>query len=163
MKSVGGLKALLWVGFILFLDQMSKHLVVSSIPPGTQISVAPPYFFITHVHNPGLAFGLFSQNSSLTPLFSLVTVGVLIFFYWWARHEGPLFQLSLSLIIGGALGNLVDRLRVGYVIDFLDFGLDSYRWPAFNLSDAAICLGIGLFLWVNLLPRERGIKGPMRR
>ena len=106
--------------------------------------ILPNVFHLTLVHNTGVAFGLM-RNSGL--LVTIGTIGVILFFCWFlargAALQGKLFGFSSSLILGGAIGNLIDRLRVGAVIDFLDFRI----WPVFNLADSCITVGAVLMAW----------------
>jgi signal peptidase II len=104
------------------------------------------FFSLVHWHNTGAAWGIFQHNNLLLTVVSLVTVLVL----WWFRHsfpvERPGSRLALGLIAGGIIGNLIDRIRLGSVIDFLDFSIGPHHWPAFNVADSAICIGVGLYI-----------------
>ncbi len=140
---------------ILALDQLTKAVVKYAIPLYRSISVIPGFFSITHVKNTGAAFGLFagSIHAVRTLFFVAITVGalVLIFFIFRKiRGDRALLPLSLAMIMAGALGNLVDRIRWGYVVDFLDFYWRTYHWPAFNISDSAITVGVLLLFVDNL-------------
>jgi len=127
----------------LILDQVSKTLVKILMHYGESIPVVPPVFYLTYTLNPGAAFGLLAYR---TPLFIAVTVlltaGVLLGYKRLPR-ERRLLHYGLGLILGGALGNLADRLRYGFVVDFLDFRV----WPVFNLADTAIVAGACLLIW----------------
>ena len=131
---------------ITVLDQISKNIVSSVIPLHGFISVIGGFFNLVHTRNRGMAFGLLNRPGNHLGFYLLVAatfvaVGALIF--WFLRLESrdrPLI-LPLSLVLGGAVGNLIDRLRMGEVIDFLDFYVGSYHWPAFNLADSAITIG----------------------
>jgi signal peptidase II len=137
---------------ILVLDQASKAVVAGTMPLGQSISVFPGFFDLSYVLNPGAAFGILASQSAAfrNPFFvviSLLAVGLIVYYYHRYLHEpARLPGTSLGLILGGAVGNLIDRLRVGMVIDFLDFHLAGYHWPAFNVADAAISIGVGLML-----------------
>ncbi|MEW6386023.1 MAG: signal peptidase II [Thermodesulfobacteriota bacterium] len=142
------------------LDQITKFLVVRSLPLGTQIPIIPGFFNLVHIRNRGAAFGLLSSLSPnfawiffiITTLVVLVVVGYL----WWRLPEGHgLAALGYSLIMTGALGNLIDRVRLKEVIDFLDFYWGRHHWPAFNVADSLVCLGAGLLVWV-ILTEEKG-------
>ncbi len=143
-------------------DQVSKWVVAQALLVGEVRPLIPGFFNLTHVTNRGAAFGLFANVSSplgtiLLVLFSgvaLAVIGVLL----WRNPADRLSGVSLALIFGGALGNLLDRVRVGRVVDFLDFHLGGYHWPAFNLADSAIVLGAaGVML--HLLRRRGSRQG----
>jgi len=110
------------------------------------------------VRNTGGAFGIFGGEkgglgSILFILVSLIAIGSILFLFVRLKEDEKTLSLSLSLILSGAIGNLIDRLRIGEVVDFLDFYLFSFHWPAFNIADSAICLGIGLMA-LELLIRD---------
>lgn len=122
---------------ILIFDQVSKHLVVLNLPYGGTITLWPGVLDLTHVHNFGAAFGLFAGQRWLFILAVLVTVAVLVLWRQDILRAGALAVYSCALLLGGALGNLLDRLRLGFVIDFIDIGF----WPVFNVADSAIVVG----------------------
>jgi len=131
---------------ILFLDQASKWMAVTHIEANQTLSVIPGFFSLVLVKNRGMAFGIFSQTrSGFYYYFLLATtigaIGVILFFFFWIKRNKKWLTVGLSLILGGALGNFVDRVRLGYVIDFLDFFLKGYHWPAFNVADSAVTVG----------------------
>lgn len=131
---------------VLLLDRLSKWLVATRIELHDVTQVIPGFFRITHVENPGAAFGIFSESPSqwklmLLILFSMAALVVVSLLLWKNSHSMSSTGFGLALILGGALGNLWDRLISGRVVDFLDFYLGSYHWPAFNLADSAIVIG----------------------
>ena len=139
---------------VLVADQISKYLVLSNLAPGQSwnpITSLTPWVSITHVTNTGAAFGLFQDQGPLFAVIAVIVVAAIIFYYrqlpagqWWIR-------VSLGLQLGGALGNLLDRLRLDYrVIDFIDFKI----WPVFNLADSAIVIGVAILAYYLL--RDRG-------
>ena len=140
------------IAVVVFLgDQMTKAMVESSIPEHSVIPVFPRIFNLTHVKNAGAAFGLFSDSPApwKTALLVVVSAALLltvVAIVW----RNPRLQweagVGLALILGGALSNLVDRIRVGRVVDFLDVYFHSYHWPAFNLADSAIVVGAGFLI-----------------
>lgn len=138
------------VAFTVFaLDRLTKQLVVDNIGLGSSITVVEGYFNLTYVRNLGAAFGFmaFLDDSYRIPFFavtSLAAVGLLLYFAHKTNPGDVLVLLSLALVIGGAIGNLSDRLTYGYVVDFIDWYLGSYHWPAFNVADCAITGGIVL-------------------
>jgi signal peptidase II len=134
---------------ILLLDQWTKSLIIQKLLLYQKIEVIQGFFNIIHVRNTGGAFGIFGGEkggfgSILFVVVSLMAIGVIIFLFIRIKEEEKTLALSFSLILSGAIGNLIDRLRYREVIDFLDFYLSSTHWPAFNIADSAICIGIGL-------------------
>lgn len=129
---------------LLGMDQLSKILISLKLPPGSSIAVFGNFLRLTHIRNPRGVFGLSFGAVPLVPL-SLVAIALLLILLFRTTHNGP-SSLGISLVLGGALGNLVDRLRFSEVIDFLDFGIARYRWPTFNLADAGVTAGVILLL-----------------
>jgi signal peptidase II len=151
-------KLFMIAGSVCILDQVVKALIVAMIPVYQTIPVIPGFFNLTHIYNPGGAFGFLSGSTSgLRHLFflvsSFVAMGLILFLYAKTPPGQRLLEFGLSLILGGALGNIVDRIRIGKVIDFLDVYLKSLHWPAFNVADSAISIGICLFVY-HLLFKE---------
>jgi signal peptidase II len=146
--------------FGLALDLASKLAVLHYLPLGAQIPIVPGFFNLVHVHNKGAAFGLLATWS---PLFSrlffigttLLVLGVVTYLWWRLPADSRRAALGYSLIITGALGNLLDRLRLGEVVDFLDVYWGTYHWPAFNVADSLVCLGAGILVWVILTEEAR--------
>ncbi len=143
----------------LWVDQLTKLMVARDLPLGTQITVLPGFFNLVHVHNRGVAFGLLAGHSErLTWLFfvaiSCLVVAVMGYLWWRQPGNRVSAALAYSLVITGALGNLIDRVRLGEVIDFLDFYWRSHHWPAFNVADSLVCVGAALLAWV-ILKEER--------
>ncbi|MCD5401605.1 signal peptidase II [candidate division NPL-UPA2 bacterium] len=144
-------------GLLLLIDQVSKHYIERLLFPvsGQSISLIENLFQLTLVHNPGGAFGLFRGAGPF--FFIIISVLVIIsLFLFWKRLSGKDFggRLSLGLIVGGASGNLIDRLRFGYVIDFLDFSLRGHHWPVFNFADVGISIGAIIFCYKILKNRK---------
>ena len=150
---------------ILILDQASKLAIVQAMRVGQTIPVLPDFFDIAFVMNPGAAFGIMASRSSAfrSPFFMLVSalaIGLIVYYYHRYLHEpARLPSAALGLILGGAVGNLIDRMRFGMVIDFLDFHVGGYHWPAFNVADAAISIGVGLML-LRMLHEWRQDRAP---
>ncbi len=144
---------------VLLLDQWTKYLIVQRLALYQRVGVIQGFFNIVHVRNTGGAFGIFGGErggigSILFVVVSLVAIGAIVFFFVKTRENEKILALSLSLILSGALGNLIDRLHYGEVVDFLDFHVATYHWPAFNVADSAICVGIGLMA-LEVLKRDR--------
>ncbi|MCI0568214.1 MAG: signal peptidase II [Acidobacteria bacterium] len=160
--SRGGTLRLLYLGLSLFLfamDRLSKSLVVARLPLYDSVPVIQDFFHLTHVANTGALFGLMAGLASPLRGFIFITIPVLaillILVFQFRTEEGELpVQVGLSLILGGAMGNLYDRVVYGHVVDFLDFSLAGHHWPAFNLADSSICLGV-FTLVLDLLRHDR--------
>lgn len=143
---------------VLLLDRLSKRLVAKDISLYERLAVVNQVFYITHVENRGAAFGLFNDSPSawtlgLLVLFSVVALVVVSALLWRNGHSLTASAVGLSLILGGALGNLWDRLLTGRVVDFLLVYIGSYQWPAFNVADSAIVVGAGLLVFEILFSK----------
>ncbi len=141
---------------VLVLDQLTKWLVLRSLDPFEPVAVTP-FFNLVLVWNRGVTFGMFREAGAWGPWLltaaALAIGGFLV--YWLRRETRRLARLALWLVLAGALGNVVDRLRFGAVVDFLDFHVSGYHWPAFNVADSAIVVGAGLILLDSLLLAPR--------
>lgn len=131
---------------IVILDQATKYLVQKHIMLYTVVDIVPGFFSLTHTLNKGAAFGFMNDRDTDWQVYFFIAAAafaVLIIFNLLskAENEGRLFVWALGAILGGALGNVADRLRLGEVVDFLDFAVGSYHWPAFNVADIAITCG----------------------
>src|SRR6202007_2042029 len=131
---------------VVFFDRLAKWSVERNISLHESIQVIPGFFRLTHVENRGAAFGLFDDSPSgwkiaMLVLFSLVALVIVSALLWKNSHSMTTTGVGLALILGGALGNLWDRLVDGHVVDFLDFSLAGYHWPAFHVADSAIVVG----------------------
>lgn len=152
---------------VLALDQVSKQVVLRTIPLHQGFDVIDGFFSLVHVRNRGMAFGLMNRPGLEMGFYLLTAVtflAVLFLVFWFMRlkAEERKMALSLSLIAGGALGNLLDRFRLGEVIDFLDFYIGSLHWPAFNVADSAITVGT-FWLALQLLFQPSAKPKPERR
>lgn len=140
---------------VLLLDRGTKWIVQATLPYGTysksnMVEVIPNFFYICHIGNTGAAWGLFHGKSFLLALFSILALFLLYLFKNALGLRNLHAQLSLGLVTGGILGNLYDRLVFNHVVDFLDFHLIVYRWPAFNIADSCILIGVTIFIWLSL-------------
>ncbi|HJN20819.1 MAG: signal peptidase II [Alphaproteobacteria bacterium] len=137
---------------VAVLDQISKLVTLGVLPePGMFIAVTG-FFNLVHVQNTGVSFGLFQS----VPVWLIATIALAIaagLCIWMARAESRLVAVSLGLAVGGAIGNVIDRVRLGWVFDFLDFHALGEHWPAFNVADSAITLGVIGLLATSLIPR----------
>lgn len=144
---------------IAVADQLVKYWVLAffaaHVDDGMRVSVSPFFNFVL-TWNRGMSFGLFNNGAALnTIVFTLVAgliVGALLI--WLRKTHLPLLRVAIGLVVGGAVGNVVDRLWRGAVVDFLDFHVGPWHWPAFNLANSAICVGVGLMLIDSLLGRR---------
>jgi signal peptidase II len=137
---------------LLLLDQLTKLAVVARFSLETAVPVIPGFFRLVRVENRGIAFGIFSESPSaftniVLVLISFTAIGLVGVLLWQNPPSAARSGAALSLILGGAAGNLLDRLARGHVVDFLDFYIGSYHWPAFNVADSAICIGAATLLW----------------
>lgn len=138
------------VGLVVILDQATKWLVSSSLSYYEEVKVIPGFFNLIYIHNPGGAFGVFAQNQGnlhtiLFILIAFAAMGLVLYLYKNTPPEYPVLSVGFALIFGGALGNLIDRIRLGEVIDFLDVYIGHMHWPAFNVADSAITVGMVIF------------------
>jgi signal peptidase II len=136
---------------ILAADQLTKAWLTSFLAPGESVRVVGDLLRLVHGQNAGGLFGLFQGQALPFALVSIVVVGLLVG-YHWRSGRNPYLSITLGLLLGGALGNLLDRLRLGYVVDFVDAGIGSTRWYTFNVADAAISFAIVLLLAASLWP-----------
>lgn len=128
---------------MVMLDQITKYMIVSNMTEGMSIPIIDQVFHLTFVLNPGAAFGMLEHNREF---FIIMAIVVLMFVVYMRKKilEEPLpIQIGIALFVGGALGNLIDRMKTGLVVDFFDFRI----WPVFNIADIAICLGVGVMIW----------------
>jgi len=139
-------------------DQITKAAVLHAVPLYESIPVIPGFFSITHIHNSGGAFGLLADQGpwirkGVFLVMSSVAVVIILYFYHKTPKTHPWLAAGLALIFGGAIGNLIDRFRFGKVVDFLDFYIGTAHWPAFNVADSAITVGVGIFILHIVLNR----------
>ncbi len=139
---------LLAAGTILILDQLTKWFFRNVVLDGTRFIEITPFLNLVEVWNRGVSFGLFASDSSWTPiLLSALAIAIsVVLIVWLKRAETRLLALALGIVIGGAIGNVIDRVIWGHVYDFLDFHIAGYHWPAFNVADSAISIGVVLIL-----------------
>ena len=145
--------------FIVFLDFISKMAVQQTLPQGEIVEVTP-FFNIVFLMNKGISFSLFNSGTAgmvwiLTIISLTLSVMVAI---WLYREKNTLIRTGLCLILGGAIGNLLDRIRFGSVVDFLDFHLGTHHWPAFNVADSAVCIGVFLIIVQSLFKKKENKK-----
>ncbi|MCL2331470.1 MAG: signal peptidase II [Proteobacteria bacterium] len=176
------LKSIAIVLGVILLDQLAKGIILLLLTGGMPPWAAPafelipyPYllarvtafFNIVFTWNPGTSFSLFRNLGESAPLVIIVLSGVIIGaigYYLFARSRPGMEKWGLALIVGGAMGNLIDRVRFGAVIDFLDFHVNNWHWPAFNVADMAITIGVGLLIlnWI-LIQKESEVKKKIKK
>lgn len=155
----GRWRFLLISAVVLVLDQWTKHLVESHLQGRAAMEIIPDLLNFIYVRNTGVAFGLFASHGAKTGTLVLIALGlaalafVLYYFSTVPRHE-RLLLVALALVLGGAVGNLADRIQSGGVTDFIDFYVGTYHWHTFNIADSAITVGIGLMIVATLRPQQ---------
>jgi len=150
-----------WLGIsgtLVILDQLTKFAITRSLAYGSGIEITP-FFNLVLVHNKGAAFSFLSSAGGWQRGFFIAIAVVAIVWVVYLLRKYPrqtLFCFALALILGGAIGNVIDRIWLGAVIDFLDFHAAGYHWPAFNVADSAITCGAALLIWESLWPGKTG-------
>ena len=144
------LKLVFIAGLVILIDQATKFAVEQYLPLYHTVEIVPGFFNLTHLLNPGGAFGLMANQgpvirSLLFIVVSLLAVCMVLYFYLKTPETHQMLSTGLAMILGGAAGNLIDRLRMGKVVDFLDFYIKGFHWPAFNVADSAISVGMTIF------------------
>ncbi|WP_124727692.1 signal peptidase II [Staphylospora marina] len=135
---------------ILLLDQWTKWLVVHNMKLYESIPVVDGFFFITSHRNRGAAFGILQNQQWLFVSVTIVVIIVIMYYLWQLKNTQPWMSFAFSLVLGGAFGNLVDRIRIGEVVDFLHFQFGSYHFPIFNVADSAIVVGVVILMLITL-------------
>jgi signal peptidase II len=160
-KNTARISYLLIALVVVLLDRWTKHLVAQRISLYSHIQVIPGFFQLTHTENTGAAFSLFADSNAhwkaaMLIAFSVIALMVVSVLLWKNHHAHVATGIGLSLIMGGALGNLWDRLTRGRVVDFLLLYVKRYQWPVFNLADSAIVIGAGLLVLEILFHKSSG-------
>jgi signal peptidase II len=127
-------------------DQVTKAIVVATIPFGQRVDVIGDVVQLWHLRNTGAAFSLLPGATWLFVPITVLALGMVAYFHRQFRDRGAWIHVVLGAVLGGALGNLTDRLRLGYVVDFVSVGIGDLRWPAFNVADPSVVIGIGLLV-----------------
>jgi len=136
---------------VVVADQLTKAWIAATLAPGASMSIIGDNLRLVNSQNNGALFGMFRDNAALFGLISIAVVGLIVAYH--ARTgRSPYLSVALGLLLGGALGNMTDRLRLGYVVDFVDAGLGNLRWYTFNVADAAISCAIVMLLLLALRP-----------
>ncbi|MGH7063560.1 MAG: signal peptidase II [Stellaceae bacterium] len=143
---------------VVILDQLSKAAILGFFAAHPFSEPLTPFFGLVLAYNRGMSFGFFNAGAGgfNALFFSLAAAAIVVALIWWlVRVTSPFLAVAIGLIIGGAVGNVIDRLRLGAVVDFLDFHVGLWHWPAFNLADSAICVGVAAMLLDGLLLRRQ--------
>jgi signal peptidase II len=161
------------IAVIVVLDQITKYIVKSSMHLYESINLLGDFLKFTYIENPGMAFGIQFENKFWFTVLSVVAAGIVVFYLLRMTNERYIFRFSLALILGGAIGNLIDRLAFGKVVDFIDVefiditlpsfnfwiisfpGYDMTRWPVFNIADSAVTCGMILLTWMVLTQKPQ--------
>lgn len=149
---------------VILLDQVCKDLVMRHFYPGEGIPVVPGFFNLVYVRNTGAAWGMFGGLNGWLALFSILMLATIILFRRSFLDDTLTHRIAFGLMVGGIVGNLIDRVRLQYVVDFLDFHWGPHHFPAFNVADSAICIGVGLYMITAFMTsthplRELGANG----
>jgi len=141
---------------VMVADQLSKAWLVANVSPGEVVQVLGDWIRLVFTQNSGALFGMFRENAAV---FGLVSLGVIALIVAYHARVGRNLYMSLALgfLLGGALGNVIDRLRLGYVVDFVDMGIGDFRWYTFNVADAAISTAIVMFVVAAIFPALAGV------
>ncbi|MCH7732918.1 MAG: signal peptidase II [Candidatus Marinimicrobia bacterium] len=146
---------LVYTIFVVILDQVTKQIARTSMTFHDSIPVIRNFFHFTYVENSGIAFGInFPGGSVIFPIASIIATVAVFYYLWLVRKDQIVVRLSLALILGGAIGNLIDRLLFGKVVDFFDFSIAGYHWPVFNVSDSSVTIGLILFLYSSFIVKN---------
>lgn len=138
---------------VIILDQATKSWVRASVGPSDVIVVIPNFFNIIHRGNTGAAFSFFHQHPEYLAIFAFLVACALLTWSWLMKPEERPLRWPLSMVFGGAVGNLIDRFRIGHVTDMIDWHWkDAYHFATFNIADSAICVGMGILIFLNLFP-----------
>ena len=149
------MRTLLLALFIVVIDQLSKFYIQANMVLGMSIPVLQDVFHITYILNPGAAFGLFEHQTMFFVFIAVCMVVAAIYFYPRIPKQYILLRFGTGLIVGGAMGNVIDRIKTGYVVDFFDFRI----WPIFNIADVGIVCGVGCIIFtITYLYKEDGVE-----
>jgi len=148
---------------VLIADQVTKHLILShlaALPPDMRYIVFLPFMDFVLVANHGVTFGMFNNNGTLNAvIFAALACAIVVALTAWLRRVTRWWlAIAIGMIIGGAIGNMLDRLRLGAVVDFIDFFIGSWHWYTFNVADAGICVGVAILLLDSLAGRRESPK-----
>ena len=141
---------------VVFLDLVSKQVIRQTLLPQEAVTITP-FFNLVSVMNKGISFSFFNSGHVAT-VWALIIISLAIIAavaVWLYREQNRWTKLALSLILGGAVGNVADRLRLGAVVDFLDFHIGAHHWPAFNIADTAVCIGVFIIIVQSIFSKKK--------
>ena len=142
----------------VFLDQATKLAVQRGIGLHEVIPVIPGFFQLVHVRNAGAAWGIFGNQTFMLTIISLVMLILILVFRTHIMEDRLSHRIAFGLLIGGIIGNLIDRIKDSYVTDFLDFFIGTAHWPAFNVADSCICVGVGIYIFTSFFVVENDVE-----
>ena len=143
------------IGTVILLDQISKYIVQQNAAAIGQMEIIPNFLYLRYIKNTGAAWSMLSNHTMLLTLISVVEIGILVYFLLDVRKKKQtLYRIALSLMIGGAIGNLIDRVSFHYVRDFIDTYIFGYDFPVFNIADSALCIGAFLLIVILLFEKK---------
>ena len=155
---------ILLIAGVVLLDQLTKILVWSLMQVGESVDIIPNVFRFTYVQNEGAAFGMLAEHRWIFMVLSVIGIAAMLIYLWRFRPDSRLACTALSLIIGGGIGNMIDRVALGYVVDFLDFCAFPNLWMwVFNVADSCVCIGAGLLILWLVLDMVREIRKEKKR
>jgi len=155
---------ILLIAGVVLLDQLTKILVWSLMQVGESVDIIPNVFRFTYVQNEGAAFGMLAEHRWIFMVLSVIGIAAMLIYLWRFRPNSRLACTALSLIIGGGIGNMIDRVALGYVVDFLDFCAFPNLWMwVFNVADSCVCIGAGLLILWLVLDMVREIRKEKKR
>lgn len=149
LSALQGLWVLVFTVLVVGFDQITKLAIAKRFYLGQSIEVFGDFLRFTYIRNPGMAFGIRFGGPLFFTIFALIASAIILVYLFRMRHERFHSRLSLALILGGAIGNLIDRFAYGEVIDFIDIGINETRWPVFNIADSAVT--VGMIILVSLV------------
>ena len=151
-KRLNLLKVYLPTILVVFIDQFSKLWIKNNLPHWETWNILGSFLRFTHVKNPGIAFGIpVGEFTTMVVLLSIIATLFIAYLHWQERNNHPLISIGLGLILGGAIGNLIDRLFLGEVVDFLDFMIGDLHWYVFNFADSYVTIGMGIILYDSII------------
>ncbi len=155
---------ILLIAGVVLLDQLTKILVWSLMQVGESVDIIPNVFRFTYVQNEGAAFGMLAEHRWIFMVLSVIGIAAMLIYLWRFRPDSRLACTALSLIIGGGIGNMIDPVALGYVVDFLDFCAFPNLWMwVFNVADSCVCIGAGLLILWLVLDMVREIRKEKKR
>ncbi len=142
------------------LDQVTKDQVMARFYPGESLAIIPDYLDLVYVRNTGAAWGMFGGSNGWLALFSVIMLVVIVVFRRSFLSDTWIHKVAFGLMAGGITGNLIDRVRLNYVVDFIDCHWHAHHFPAFNVADSSICIGVGLYMLTALMSPAHPLRGP---